>query len=192
MIMWLMTLQKNLEIIAILKIWVLLRYPFLFGNSISGRIHQPIPKLKVRMFMNLFCYFFCRNQSDWFKNSWKFRIRTFGIGWWILWARYFKLLLQKRYRFIVWSLECILFISHMEGIVVIRHGIIRHSIILFISIGMLFASDCFFVLVRYPFLFGNFISRAPFLSRLHHLSEISFTCIVDDHDKTDQRNLKEW
>ena len=79
----------------------------------------------------------------------------------------------------------------MEGIVVIRHGIIRHSIILFISIGMLFASDCFFVLVRYPFLFGNFFSGAPFLSWLHHLSEISFTCIVDDHDKTDQRNLKE-
>ena len=64
MIMWLMTLQKNLEIIAILKIWVLLRYPFLFGNSISGRIHQPIPKLKVRMFMNLFCYFFL-SESIW-------------------------------------------------------------------------------------------------------------------------------
>ena len=66
MIMWLMTLQKNLEIIAILKIWVLLRYPFLFGNSISGRIHQPIPKLKVRtQNVHEFVLLFFLSESIW-------------------------------------------------------------------------------------------------------------------------------
>ena len=77
---------------------------------------------------------------------------------------------------------------HMESRIIIWHGVI-HGII-FISVWMLLASHGLFVLKSDPFLFGNFVTRAPVLSRLHYLFHVSFTSIVNYHDETNHRDLK--
>ena len=89
---------KHIFLVYMSFVWNIARCFSNMQQFVAHRIQQPIPKLRIRIFTNVFTYkkfcksgviivivFFC--QIDWLKISGRFKNRSFGIGFWISWAK---------------------------------------------------------------------------------------------------------
>ena len=111
---------------------------FFVQNSIHivSPTFGPIPKLLIRIFTNfltnqmkfdksfLFTYFLLCfwTKTIWLvKTLWKFRIRSFGIGCWIRWARYWCLKMKRHYSIWILINRCV-----AVGVNIYVDGVINH------------------------------------------------------------------